>query len=229
MAFTLTTVAAAAICAGLGGWQLSRLADRRALNAEAKASREAGVVDLADPDRPPALDQRMITTVGRFDLERTFVLRSRPHRGFPGVEVVIPLRIEGSDTAVLVNLGFAPAADAVHLDRSILQLPDSGRVTGLALSLPDQPAMAQPVASRGDTTWRHVTPSAARARLPYPVFSVMVYRAASDSSRNFPRALPLPPLDDGPHLSYAVQWFSFATIALVGGALWLRKHRIAIS
>jgi cytochrome oxidase assembly protein ShyY1 len=36
--------------------------------------------------------------------------------------------------------------------------------------------------------------------------------------------VPLPPLDDGPHLSYAIQWFIFSTIALVGYPLILRRH-----
>ena len=31
-----------------------------------------------------------------------------------------------------------------------------------------------------------------------------------------PQRVPTPPLDEGPHLSYAIQWFSFAAIALAG-------------
>ena len=33
----------------------------------------------------------------------------------------------------------------------------------------------------------------------------------------------LPPLDEGPHLSYAIQWAIFTTIATVGYVLILRK------
>ena len=33
-----------------------------------------------------------------------------------------------------------------------------------------------------------------------------------------------PDLDEGPHLSYAVQWFIFATIGVVGYPLILRRH-----
>jgi cytochrome oxidase assembly protein ShyY1 len=36
---------------------------------------------------------------------------------------------------------------------------------------------------------------------------------------------PLPALDDGPHLTYALQWFSFAVIAVVGGALLSRRPK----
>ena len=34
-----------------------------------------------------------------------------------------------------------------------------------------------------------------------------------------------PSLDEGPHRSYAIQWFSFAAIALVGGTLLVRGSR----
>jgi cytochrome oxidase assembly protein ShyY1 len=35
---------------------------------------------------------------------------------------------------------------------------------------------------------------------------------------------PVPELDEGPHLSYTVQWFSFALIILVGTFILLRKQ-----
>jgi surfeit locus 1 family protein len=37
--------------------------------------------------------------------------------------------------------------------------------------------------------------------------------------------LPPPALDEGPHLSYAIQWFSFAAIALIGGAAVAVRNR----
>lgn len=46
--------------------------------------------------------------------------------------------------------------------------------------------------------------------------------AAADPDRTLHR-VPLPELSEGPHLSYAVQWFIFATIALVGYPLVLRR------
>lgn len=36
-----------------------------------------------------------------------------------------------------------------------------------------------------------------------------------------PRPVPAPALDEGPHRMYALQWFAFAAIALVGGGLYL--------
>jgi len=48
-------------------------------------------------------------------------------------------------------------------------------------------------------------------------FSPFVVQLESpDPTRGLPRRWPPPTFDDGPHLSYAIQWFSFALIALVG-------------
>src|SRR6266487_35375 len=46
-----------------------------------------------------------------------------------------------------------------------------------------------------------------------------------DPLAGLPRRWPLPALDNGPHLSYAIQWFSFAVIALVGTAVLIRRGR----
>ena len=35
----------------------------------------------------------------------------------------------------------------------------------------------------------------------------------------------MPALDDGPHRGYAIQWFSFAAIAIVGALAVVRRER----
>jgi hypothetical protein len=39
-----------------------------------------------------------------------------------------------------------------------------------------------------------------------------------------PKIVPLPELSEGPHLSYAIQWFSFACVALIGWGVLIRKE-----
>ena len=39
-----------------------------------------------------------------------------------------------------------------------------------------------------------------------------------------PAPVPVPTMDEGPHFSYAVQWFIFSTVAVVGYPLILRKR-----
>ena len=223
--FPVLLAVAAGTCVALGVWQLTRLADRRAANARAMALREQPPVNLAEPNRPELLVNRRVVADGAFDAARSFILRQRPQRGFPGVQVVTPLRLDGSDTAVLVNLGHVPTVDAVTVDRSMLEIPAGGPVSGLAVAMADSRDLAQPLVRGGDTTWRHLVYEVASSRLPYPILPVVVLRGELDSAGGFPRPIPYPALDDGPHLSYAIQWFAFAVIALVGGGLWLKKRR----
>jgi surfeit locus 1 family protein len=52
--------------------------------------------------------------------------------------------------------------------------------------------------------------------------------AGAGGGPRVPQRVPTPPLDEGPHLSYAIQWFFFAAIALAGtfmGVFVLPKYR----
>ena len=59
--------------------------------------------------------------------------------------------------------------------------------------------------------------TAAGARLP-----VIVQASEADSDQL--QVVPPPDLDEGPHLSYAVQWFLFAAVVAVGYPLLLRRR-----
>ena len=50
--------------------------------------------------------------------------------------------------------------------------------------------------------------------------ATVVTEAQSDST---PARLGSPALDDGPHVSYAIQWFAFAIISIVGLVIFLRR------
>jgi len=65
-----------------------------------------------------------------------------------------------------------------------------------------------------------------RRALPYPVAPVYVV-VLGDSAVAADRVarLSVPPLDDGPHMGYALQWFAFATIAVVGAGFVLSGRR----
>jgi cytochrome oxidase assembly protein ShyY1 len=51
------------------------------------------------------------------------------------------------------------------------------------------------------------------ARLPYPLLPILMLQTPDSSLPSFPRRLEPPEIDEGPHLSYAIQWFLFAGLA----------------
>ena len=174
-----------------------------------------------------ALPGRRVRARGSFDHANGFVLRGRVEHEVPGVQVVVPLRLEGRLEAILVNRGFAPAHDAARPDTSTIDRTDAILVRGLAVSMPSSPDSGGPLAYAGATTWRRLDLAAVTARLPYPVLDVYLYQTEPDQraegAPRWPAPAQLPPLDDGPHLSYMIQWFGIAAVALGFGVAVLRR------
>jgi surfeit locus 1 family protein len=214
----------AAVCAGLGVWQVKRLQQRRSANAVAFAAAAAPPVVLGrSTPATSALAGRRVEAAGRYDHSHDIVLRGRHYRGVPAVEIVSLLRLEGDTTTVLVNRGFVPAPDGFSANPDTLRETGEVRVRGIAL--PIDSGGGFPLRHGQRTSWARLDLKELRAALPYPVAPVYV-RLARDTSRSrFPRPLDPPALDDGPHLSYAIQWFAFSILALVFGWIILKQKR----
>ena len=214
-----------AVCARLGFWQVSRLRERRAANAAAAAALARPELDLNRTREAPGA-RRRVRAAGRYDREHEVILRGQAYREQPGVTVVTPLRLEGRDEAVLVVRGFVPAPDALRADVDSLAEPGRVEVRGTTLPLVARNDGGAPLERAGRVTWKQLDP-ALRGRIPYPLLDVYIVQAPDSGLPPFPRRLTPPPLNDGPHLSYAIQWFAFATIAVVGGSVLLGRKRSA--
>ena len=195
-------VAVAGLCVWAAFWQLDRLHQRRTRNAVLAAR-------LALPPLPVRRDitadsarQRRVVAQGVYDFSAERTWPGRSFQGTPGVALVTPLRL-ADGSAVLVDRGWVPSPDAFHVDHTLYREPDTVTVTGIALI---------PPRGRGDV--------AVAGYLPF-----VVQLESPDPTRGLPRRWPPPTFDDGPHLSYVIQWFSFALIALVGTAVLIRKGR----
>lgn len=212
------------VCLRLGVWQLDRLATRRVTTAAAIERRSLPEVD-ARTVHDTTSNQRAIAT-GRYDYEREIVLRGRGRGGVPGVEVVTPMRLEGSDTALLVLRGYIPSADALSYNSQVHREPDSTTVAGILMPVPVDPSGAMPVERDGLVTWRRLDLESLRSRLPYPVAPAYLIADSPATVSPAPFRSSAPSLDDGPHLNYAIQWFGFAAIAFGGAAAlwWKRRH-----
>jgi surfeit locus 1 family protein len=196
----------------LGIWQLSRLHQRRAANVVTLAARSAPPVPItAGSAGTDTLGEHYVVAEGRYDHAHEIVLRGEVLEGAPGVEVVTPLLLAEGGPAVLVNRGFLPAPDAVSAVTDGTQEPGRQTVRGLALPLGSAPG--EPMEHAGRMTWRRLDIGALRQRLPYPLLPIYVLQTPDSSLSMFPRRLEPPPVDEGPHLSYAIQWFLFAGLA----------------
>jgi surfeit locus 1 family protein len=212
----------ALVCARLGFWQVSRLRERRAANALAAQARAAPPVELTADHLHSALAGRRVRARGRYDHAHDIVVRGREYGGVPGVEIVTPLVMDDEKTAVLVDRGFVPSPDAVRVASDSFR--ESGRKDVQGYLVPVPSGQGMPLEHGGLTTWGRLDLGALRARLPYQVYPFSILQAPDSSLPRFPRRQDPPPLDNGPHLNYAIQWFSFSLIALVFAGVIARSQ-----
>lgn len=219
-------LAVALVCVRLGFWQLDRLEQRRGYNeaVEAAIALPPVMLDsavLAEIGRRPAdyLYRRAVAE-GELVAGQELVLRGRSHQGQPGVHVVTPLRLSAGGT-ILVNRGWVPSPDAATADPRQLRVAGPVAVEGVLEPIPPGSVDPQPAeVDLGDTsivTYRRLVP----AVLPEPFASALppLYLQQAPppgGALTPPLAVPPPTLDEGPHLGYAVQWFSFGAIAILG-------------
>jgi surfeit locus 1 family protein len=225
-------LAGASVCVRLGVWQISRLREKQALNATLRTA-ASGPALVVERD-PPATEQarhRLLEVKGRFDERRQFLLSGRAHAGAPGVEVVTPLRLSGSATAVLVNRGWLPAADAARARPQDYPEPVDRVVRGLAEEL-RRGAGGPPVRTlEADSVvlWsvRWLDADSVAPRLPYAVAGYAVREFPGPGVPDRPRRSLPRPYNEMMHLGYAIQWFFFATIMLGGSVAlaWSRRRR----
>jgi surfeit locus 1 family protein len=214
-----------AVCAKLGHWQLDRLHERRAANARTRAARALPAIELAQRNgSPEELRDRRITATGEYDFQTEFVIRRQSREGTPGVRIATPLRTGDSDSAVLVIRGFFPSPDAARVPLDSLHEPGVQHVVGSVVPIATDPTGGEPFVIDGRVTWARLDLNDVRSRLPYPVRDIAILEEPDTALPRYPERIEPAPLDDGPHLSYAVQWFSFATIAVLGGVILARKR-----
>lgn len=218
--FLIFATAVVAGCLRLGVWQLSRLRERQAQNAElathlAAPPRELlTVLDGASSNRLAA-----VVAEGEFDYANEFVLTARSSEGSPGVHVITPYKLKGTSRAILVNRGWVYAADGMTLNVAEWREPvdSAARIEGYLEDFGQEPSVVgTPSVARGI---RRLLYDSLAARLPYPIeqrYVVQLRPNITSLNPVHPKRLRPPTLSEGSHRSYAIQWFSFALIGVVG-------------
>lgn len=230
LSLLLLSVVTAAVCVRLGVWQLSRLQERRARNAATEARlRQAPTTVERLPADTAARHYRRVLVVGTPDYAREFVLANRSRNGSPGVHIVTPVRLPGRDTAVLVNRGWVYSGNGTDVDLARWREGAALSVDGYVENPSSRPGPARLSGSRAVRAYRWLDPRAVAAEVGYPVTPYYVVwtppPGETQPPLDRPVRVPAPALDEGTHRSYAIQWFSFALVALVGGAAFVRAQR----
>jgi surfeit locus 1 family protein len=233
-ALVAAAVLGTALFARLGMWQLDRLYERRARNRLVASHLGDPPVALAQVGADSSSLYRRVRITGTYEGEHEIVLADRVRDGAPGVQLITPARIDsgiGGDTLLLVNRGWVYAPDGMSVDeaawREDSRFSASGYVQQLSVGR-GVPSISSAHPNR--MRWLDAQVIARFVGHPVTPYQVVllpdsdrfgsIARSegphARPANRRTPARIEPPPLDEGPHLSYAIQWFSFAAIALAG-------------
>lgn len=221
----LAAVAAVALTARLGVWQLDRGAQKRALQASIETRGQQPPLPAAalahTPGEAAAQQHRRTSLQGRWDAAHTVFLDNRQMHGRPGFFVVTPLRL-ADGSAVVVQRGWVPR-DAQDRSRlPALDTPDGEvRVDG---RIAPPPARLYEFQQPGTERIRQNLDLDAYARetgLALRPWSLVQTGAPSEGLE---RDWPEPAVDVARHQGYAFQWFALS--ALVAGLyVWFQLVR----
>ena len=226
VAFAVFVVALMALCILAGRWQWHRWHDRLERNAavEAAAAAEpsdAGSVLLVDAPLTPGAEFSKVSASGSYDLSGQVLVRN--HNGRGGFEVLTPL-LTDVGAAVIVDRGWLPQSTASAAEAPAVPDPPAGPVDVILRLRPaEAPAANADLAPAGQTY--SIDVDAIAADLPYPVYGGYGELVEQDPAVTDDLVLPEPPpLGSGPHFFYAIQWWFFAALALVGFVLLARRE-----
>ncbi|MCA9936478.1 MAG: SURF1 family protein [Ardenticatenaceae bacterium] len=229
---TLLVLLAMGVMVRLSIWQLDRLAQRRAANAELQLMLDADPLVLtgafATDTTLTQLPNRRVTAVGEFDFSQQLALKVQNWQGRAGIHLIAPLMLD-AETAVLVDRGWIPDSEAPPENWATYD--ETGPVTidgyvALSQTL-SRTAVAPPDAPQQE--WFRVDIAAIQPQMPYRLLPIYILQSPAGDNSKLPfRAEPEIDLSEGPHLSYAIQWLLF-TVILGGGYLYFVRKNSAPS
>lgn len=209
---------------GLGFWQLNRLDERKASNDEIRSASEAPARPVEELlGEPDVFDHTAVTVTGRYRDDLSFLVANRTFDTQPGSWLATPVEL-ADGRLVVVSRGWVPRLWVAGDDRRTIGVPagtavvsgrlfesvDGGRIGTSEAALPEVSRIELDVVAE---------------MLGVDVAHRWVQLASQEPvAGDLPIPVPPPTLDDGPHLSYAFQWFFFSAGTIVAYVLILRRR-----
>jgi surfeit locus 1 family protein len=232
---TLLALAGVAVLIRLGIWQLDRLEWRREFNTRVVAQINAPALDL-NSEQPAAetlyeMEYRQVQVRGVYDFSQEVLLRNQVWDNQLGYRVLTPLHVSGSNAWILVDRGWIPYDSAQPEQRTQYQEPGEVLVRGVLRRTEEKPdfgGVPDPTLSPGETrldAWNLVNVARIQAQVNQPLLLAWVQQAPDATWTGLPyRSQPEIEITEGSHLSYAIQWFTFAAILAIGYPFFVRRQ-----
>lgn len=240
---TILVIIASLVMIRLGFWQLDRLESRRAFNQRVmdQIQREPLTLDSNTIELDlTAMEYRKVEVTGAYDPTYEVALRNQVWRDQYGVHLITPLRIEGTDRYVLVDRGWIPGQDfEAGLARGGWEsFVEPGVITVRGVirrsqTKADFGRISDPIPGTGQErvlAWNLLNIEQIQKQTPYELLPVYIQQSPDPGWIGLPyRSEPDLELSEGSHLSYAIQWFTFAALLLLGYPFYVRKEETQAS
>jgi surfeit locus 1 family protein len=230
---TLIVIILMIVMVRLGFWQLDRLQQRRVLNMDVKAQLSAQPLNLNQTIPPDSnllnMAYRSVIVKGRMAADQAIILRTQIWQGQLGYRIFTPLLINDSQQAVLVDQGWIPYSEQHNFQK----YATSGEIElhGMIERVLSKPAfltIPDPTVTPGESrliAWNNINMDRLAEQSGFHFLPVYVVQQPDPGNSNLPfRALPVPDLSEGPHMSYAIQWFSFTAILAIGYPIFVDRR-----
>lgn len=220
------TILFAAVCAGLGMWQLARRDEALAEIALVAENFDSDPVPLAQAlPRLDAFDDSQkwlrVSVSGTYLTDHTMLVRNRPLNGNPGFEELVPLRLDDG-TVFVVDRGWLPTGQKQDAPDVVPEAPE-GPVTVTARLKAGEPTIAGRSASGHQIATIHLPEIEDRVAAPTYTGAYGLLDTEDPAPPTRPVAVTKPIPDEGPHLSYAFQWFTFGLLGFAG-LIWAARQ-----
>lgn len=227
MGYLLLAAIFAAACTALGFWQLGRRDEVLQSIAVVKNNYSAPAVDYASAsswmkDYDPTKQWRPVSVRGHYLSEQTRIVRNRVNNSSPGYDVIVPFQTTSGDV-IAVDRGWLPIGDKKEGYPDSVPPPPAGQVQLVGRIKPSEPVLNRG-APAGQIATINLPLLSSEVHLNVDTGAYLLMESESPSSSVTPTPYPQPSIDEGPHLSYAFQWFAFGVMFFVGWGYLVRQQ-----
>ncbi|MCA1833236.1 MAG: SURF1 family protein [Actinomycetota bacterium] len=205
-----------------GRWQLHRMHERQAFN-RGLASRSVQPPEPLDTliEHAESGAYRRTEATGTYLSSEEVLLEGRSLNGRAGRDVLTPLLVRPG-VALIVDRGWIPISDTPIAEAAA----PAGTVRVTGLLLPSERGIGVAVPQGTDQPGvSHVDLMKLGTHMPFTLLPLYLHMQTQTPSQlgDLPTPRAITKQDAGQNLNYAVQWFIFAAITLIGYGFFLRR------
>ena len=201
----------AAACVGLASWQFDRRDQavskiQRMVENYEKSAIPFGELSTLSLDDVTSLEWTPVDLTGQYLTDQELLVRNRPIAGQPGFIQLVPFQLTSGEV-VIIERGWIPANSELSPTSSMTPSEEPKAIVARVRLSELTPNRDSP---NGFATSIHL--ESLETTLGTSIEQQFYLRLISESpgEASSPQPLSKPTLDEGNHLSYAVQWILFA-------------------